>query len=144
MAHMEAETMPRILQRSDLQPGLFAGAEEVDVSGGGKRKRKTGLRAAQVRALRALTQRALTNVGLSARAEIDPAWVSDAVYGRVQDATSDTLTSPTKMGLEAEEKAGYRSLLGLGLVTGRAIDVDGKAEWLWELTEAGRKEAAKL
>ncbi len=101
--------------------------------------RKTGLRAPQFRILRALAEakRPLTGKEICEQARVDPAWLANALFGRIGDQEGKVLTKPTPLGLAQEQKQGYRSLLGLGFVKAQVLDVNGKEERVWEITPAG-------
>jgi hypothetical protein len=107
-------------------------------------RRKQGLRAPQVRILKALSKAKapLNQYTLCGKASVDPGWLPDALFGRIGDDDSKVgkyRTEATPLGLARAEKIGFPSLLALKLVKCKLIDVDGRTERVWEITPAGRK-----
>jgi hypothetical protein len=45
---------------------------------------------------------------------------------------------------QREEKEGYPSLLSLGMVTTKVLDIDGKGERVFEITQRGKEALSRL
>lgn len=91
---------------------------------------KEGLRPAQVRILRALAKvkGVLSRAMIAHEARVSRGWLSDFV-GHVD---------PAKRAAR-EAHTGIISLLSLGLVRERVLDIDGKRERAYEITVSGRQ-----
>lgn len=92
--------------------------------------RKEGLRIPQLRILRALARSPgpVSCSRIASRASVDPAWVGDHLYGRLDPEARkrrEEITGP--------------SLLSLGYVQLLTLDIDGKEELCFSITPSGRE-----
>lgn len=105
------------------------------------RRKKKGLRSHQIRILQLLStdpngwfntktilREARTwNEKKGKYEKVDPAWLPFALYGRIN-----------KDKIEASEKRwGFPSLLALEMVEMQRLDVEGKLEWIFRITQKG-------
>jgi hypothetical protein len=111
--------------------------------------RKQGLRKPQIRILKVLAKAKgpMTADLLGEQAHVDPAWMPNCVWGRISDAPkTGVLKEPTPLGRTWGEKHGTNTLLMLGYVQARHLDLtgDGKLSRVWEITPAGRHAIAAV
>jgi hypothetical protein len=94
------------------------------------RTRKSGLRAAQIRVLIVLkdVKGPLSRADIVERADVDIAALGDAL---------GSISLPIRKKREA--KCGYCSLLTLGYVTETILDIVGRKERCYEITDKGRE-----
>lgn len=128
---MTEQTTATTAAAPEASRGLKA-TKAAKESGNGKApaKKKSVLRKPQVRILGALVKHSapMTRGRISEAAKVDQAWTGDYL-GR---------TDPAKREAN-DKKYNVHSLLSLGYVRFKVVDVDGKKEVLFEVTAAGKK-----
>jgi hypothetical protein len=105
------------------------------------RKRYPGLRTAQIRIMKALNVRG----GLSKRALCDRVKTEFKTAASWSEWIQDPMGSQDDdVRAKQEQRLGYKTLIGLGYVSTVVVDVVGKKERLYCLTDLGREALAEV